>query len=212
MQKKHKKALRDRFISPKATEPAEETVATSEFGRFGPFAIAFEQNPCYLSLLNLYNSDDSKTVVTRIKGAVAAGNTQQWVNRLLAEPNWRPHLVAAIVYLLDSEPQLSYTPLWRAIDAQSWVTPQLIITAMLKDRDFATCAVDRMEDAKNRNCKLVASILSVSNEIPALATRATIWRANPQIREMLADDESYDNSNEIISNWLTAIREIVHIK
>jgi len=107
------------------------------FSEFGPFAIAFEDGglsaPGHLVLLNLMTGEEAQLVIEKIYGAMASGQSQLWIDALLAERDWRPHLPAAIAFLLDRGLTLQREPLWRAIDAGSWVTPQLAVVAYFSD-------------------------------------------------------------------------------
>jgi hypothetical protein len=118
---------------------------------FGPFAIAFDRGelkvPGYLELLGL-NDNDSQVVIDRIERASATGDPRPWVDALLNDANWRPHLVAAIAFLLDDRDTLDRHLLWKAIDSGSWVTPQLVVTAAPRAKLWALVFVDRAPIAR----------------------------------------------------------------
>jgi hypothetical protein len=95
-------------------------------------------------LLNLNpNSNGAQIVIDHIRDALAVRDAQRWVKALLADPGWRLHLVAAIAFLLDQPKALDCAPVWSAIDAGSWVTPQLVVTALFSDPTFPTRARER---------------------------------------------------------------------
>jgi hypothetical protein len=60
--------------------------------------------------------------------------------------------------------------------------------------------------SSERSGKLAASILAVSRHFPALAVQEAGWRADAQIRPLLELDRSYDNSEQIATEWLAAIQ------
>jgi hypothetical protein len=107
--------------------------------KFGPFASAFEKGqlavPGHLALLSL-RGPESDVVIDRIQTAMRSEDPRRWVDALFDDPNWRAHLVGAIALLLDAGSRLSTAPLWHAIDAGSWVTPQLVVTAYFTDPSF----------------------------------------------------------------------------
>jgi len=198
------------------------SVASSEFG---PFAAAV---PGYLELLNLDpNSNGAQIVIDQIRDALAVSDAQRWVSALLTDPGWRLHLVAAVAFLLDQPKALDCAPLWSAIDAGSWVTPQLVVTALFSDPAFPTRARDRVEglcpvtspstltpivrhvltgpgEAHDRSAKMLASILSVCSVVPSLAAREASWRAKTEIQALLDADAFRDRSQLITSHWMSA--------
>jgi hypothetical protein len=199
--------------------------------KFGPFSSALwvadrKGVPGYLRLLHL-DSDDAHIVIDQIHDALLVGNAQPWINALLADPNWRMHLVAAIAFLVDQPNTLDCTPLWSAIDAGSWVTPQLVVTALFSDPAFPLRVRDRVEglcpvtlpsgldrivrhvmtgpgDDHHRSAKMLASILSICSIVPSLATQETSWRTKREIQALLDADASMDQSNLITLDWMSA--------
>ncbi|HEX8204127.1 MAG TPA: hypothetical protein VF590_26860 [Isosphaeraceae bacterium] len=202
------------------------------FPEFGPFAIAFEKDgltaPGYLTLLHLA-SDDAQIVIGRIEEALAVGDPRQWAAALLAGPNWRPHLVAAIAYLLSRSTPLDPAPLWGSIDAGSWVTPQLVVTALFSDPMFPLNARSRVDrrcpvnvlsqrnsierhittgpgDTRDRSAKMLASILGVCPCVPSLAACELAWRAEAELQAMLREDASRDRSECLTTSWMSSVR------
>jgi hypothetical protein len=196
---------------------------------FGPFAAAV---PGCLELLNLNpNSNGVQTVIDQIRDALAVSDAQRWVSALLTDPGWRLHLVAAIAFLLDQPKALVCAPLWSAIDAGSWVTPQLVVTALFSDPAFPTRARERVEglcpvnspftltplvrhvvtgpgDAHDRSAKMLASLLGVCSVVPSLAAREASWRAKTEIQALLDADALRDRSHLIASHWMSAASAI----
>ncbi len=200
---------------------------------FGPFRTALRSEGTkvagYLMLLGLPRDDaaDLHLVIDRIAVALDDPEAPRWVAALLAEMNWRPHLVAAIAYLLDGPSRLPSDSLWSAIDAGSWVVPQLVVTAFFTDRDFASRAAlrldrccpisplgayERLSPAEQHTVghapsgKLAASLLALAAEVPELRAREGVWRAEPEIRALLDRDASWDSSEEITAGWSARIR------
>lgn len=60
---------------------------------------------------------------------------------LLDAHGWRPHLVACIALLCGRTTPRTLWYLWRAIQANSWVSPQLVVTASLVDPEFSDKAL-----------------------------------------------------------------------
>jgi len=182
---------------------------------FGPFAPLFEpvgqgegSVPSYLVLLGL-RSPSVDIVIDRIALALNADDSAQWVPALLRDANWRPHLVAALAFVL--RPTLDPQPLWDAIDRGSWVVPQLVVTAALVDPLFRArvrqrVAATRPEDSPERSAKKLASILAISAELPDLAE----WRASlltdERVRALLGLDTAWNCSDKIVTQWWGALR------
>lgn len=187
---------------------------------YGPFAPVFEQGelevPGYLELLHL-RGPGTQIVIDRIAAALQHGDSSRWVTALLQDRNWRPHLVAAIALLLA--PSLGHEILWHAIDEGSWVTPQLVATAVFLDVTFgeqvqrrvaALCPVKVRVGTRAgetvHSPKMLASIIAASVELPDLAP----WRAevlqDGRVQELLAEDASRDGSDRIVTSWLAAVR------
>jgi hypothetical protein len=118
-------------------------------------------------------------------------------------------------------------PLWNAIDAGSWVTPQLVVTALFSDPAFPTRVRDRVEahcpvtllstltplvrhvvtgpgDAHARSAKMLASILCVCSVVPSLAAREASWRAKTETQALLDADAFKDRSHLVASHWMSA--------
>ncbi len=52
---------------------------------------------------------------------------------------------------------------------------------------------------------MAASILGVCSHLPSLAALENAWRADAQIQTLVEQDRSYDGSEEITKEWLTAV-------
>jgi hypothetical protein len=113
---------------------------------YGPFSVAFEplgqdRNP-YMSLLWL-KGDSAEQIIHVIRAATTKTDAEECTLTLLRDVNWRPQLVGAIAArFLATRPVVEQT--WRAVDAGSWVSPQLAAVLSLVDPTFVTRATDRL--------------------------------------------------------------------
>src|SRR5262245_4095528 len=186
---------------------------------FGPFTDAFSQGG-YLELLWL-RSGTAQGVIDRIELALVRDGAR-FVDRLFDDPNWRPHLVGAIALILDDGAHLDAKCLWRAIDAGSWVIPQLVVTALMVDPAFPARLIERVENrcsisvpsglsaperhsatgpgsSIQRSAKLLASLLSVGAALPSLSSWIAGIREQPPVVQLL--DEDVDNAPLIAEAW-----------
>jgi hypothetical protein len=193
--------------------------------QFGPFADAFTRAglevPGYLELLGLQNRG-AQVVIDRIEQALVRSGALRFVDPLFDDPNWRPHLVGAIALILDDGEHLDVGSLWRAIDGGSWVIPQLVVTALMVDRDFPTRLVERVEslcpvsvhpglspverhsatgpaNTIQRSAKLLASLLSVGAVLPSLSSWIPGVREQPTVTDLLKQDR--DDAASIAAAW-----------
>ena len=196
--------------------------------RFGPFAPVFEKGELavagYLELLHLRGAG-VQVVIDRIATALRGNDVARWVAALLAEVNWRPHLVAAIAFLL--EPTHDVELLWGAIGRGSWVIPQLVVTAAHVDPRFRARVQERVAalcpiavpggltplerhnttgpgDRGARSAKLLASVLAMSAELSDLAGWRTEVLGDARIQALLATDR--DHAERLVGSWLVAVR------
>lgn len=203
------------------------TSRDSPLAKFGPFVAVFENNGdggvgSYLDLLTLY-WDRSATVIERIASIMEKADCGDYVRVLFDDPNWRPHIVAAIACLIN-QGTAALDNLWEAVDVGSWVTPQLCITAYFIDPQFperarsrldARCPVSPPEGltpaerhsatgpagVSQRSAKTLASLLELCEHIPATATWSRELRQESDIAEMLRLDQQCDNSARITADW-----------
>lgn len=114
---------------------------------FGPFAYVFERGtldvPGYLTLLHL-GFDDCEVAIRRIANALDHPTAPHYISMLLEDRNWRPNLVGAMAVLIAKQQDL-VSGLWNAVDAASWVNPQLAAVASVVDRDFITNSAARFD-------------------------------------------------------------------
>lgn len=196
-----------------------------EHPKFGPFQHAFSaqggEQPGYLQLLWL-DRDDCQIALDRIATALSLGDTERWIAALFDDPDWRPHLVGALALLLGRDAHLDAAPLWRALDAGSWVTPQLVVTAFYADPLFAARVRERVgdgcrinvptglsapqrhsatgpADSVARSGKAMACLVSVGSWLPSLAPWLAERASSRRTAEVLAQD--IDEAPLIATRW-----------
>jgi len=198
--------------------------------KFGPFADVFARGelavPGHLELLGLHQPG-AQIVISRIQRALDVGPSQHWIDALFDDPNWRPHLVGAIALILDSRQTLKPSALWRAVDAGSWVLPQLVVCAHIVDSDFPSQCRDRIRarapvspvldlspaerhsatgpgNVRERSSKLLASLATVGRRIPSLAPWIDEQCADPEVSTLISQD--VDNAAGICEGWFVHLR------
>ena len=203
------------------------------FEKFGPFASAFEslenEAPAYRALLHLVGID-AATALSRVREAVQIPNWEPYALELLLDPNWRTHLVAGCALLyMPSEKVLP--ALWQALDAGSWVAPQLAVVGYFSDAKFVERAKFRVEtgcpvtppqglDAverhsatgpagtAGRSAKNIASLLNMCARIAELSPWVAEIQTELDVRQMLKLDESMDRSACITEHWFQRISQL----
>jgi hypothetical protein len=193
---------------------------------FGPFESVWRDGPGHLPLLHM-NSGDVPAVLGGISDALAsADDSPRYVQLMLQDANWRPHLVAAIAALLSSG-RSNYAPaLWAAFDSGSWVAPQLACALYFLDPEFASEAKRRIAGLcpvavppglsaaerhsatgsaglSQRSAKNLASLMRVLARIPSETTWVASELDKPEVQELLESD--VDSSAEIADSWFDAL-------
>jgi hypothetical protein len=194
------------------------------YDEFGPFAVVLKSpgEPAPLILLSMRGAE-AGAVIDRIEHALAADDARKGVEALFASPDWRPHLIGAVALILDAGRRLEPSGMWKAIDAGSWVTPQLVAAAYLidprfadrvRDRIEAKCAVVVPEDLspgerhhatgpatpEQRSAKLLASLVRIGMHAPALTAWLRTAASRPDLAALQSADR--DKSGNIAENWL----------
>jgi hypothetical protein len=178
--------------------------------------------PAPLLLLSM-RSGETRPVIDRIEHALSCQGAARSADALLASPDWRHHLVAAVALILDAGARFDPAPLWAAMDAGSWVTPQLVATAYLVDPSFpdrlqsrikAGCPVEVPSNLsplerhratgpaspEQRSAKLSASLLRIGLLVPSIAAGLKPVMNTPKLAALQVADR--DNSGNIAENWL----------
>jgi hypothetical protein len=200
--------------------------------KFGPFASVWEVGgrtvPGHLELLSLAG-DGAQVVIHRVALAMAEDDPTTWFGALLGDADWRPHLVGAIAVLLDEDRRLDRSLLWSAMDAGSWVTPQLAVTACYADPDFVSRTRERVAcrcpirvptgltpaerhsatgpiGLPTRRAKMLVSLLTAGDEIPGLTPWLIAVRNEADVRELLPASRN-DDAQSIVTGWRTDLRQ-----
>jgi len=198
---------------------------------FGIFEPVFKSAHGYLALLHLSADDAPEAVKLVMNCCRKIANPYPDICRLLADSNWRPHLVAAVAAIVCGHDSAATKWLWHRFDTGSWVTPQIGVALYLVDRDFeaqsrlrleAGCPVDVSDlmlmagverhsaagPAGNveRSAKAAATLLQLlrmSSPVPIWVERVS---DSENLRTLLAQD--IDASATITESWLHRIQKI----
>src|SRR5579862_6862945 len=100
---------------------------------FGIFAPVLRRGTAYYALLNFCGTNVIETVVLVKECCSLVSNPYTDICLLLRQPNWRPHVVAAVALSVLPYDAETGRELWAAFDAGSWVAPQLGAAAFLRD-------------------------------------------------------------------------------
>lgn len=196
-------------------------------GEFGPFAAVLKApgEPAPLTLLSMRGADVG-VVIDRIERALSGDDAVRGAGALFASPDWRPHLIGAVALILDGGRRLDSSAMWKAIDAGSWVTPQLVTTAYLIDPSFGDRLRERIEGKcavavpanlsaaerhratgpatpEQRSAKLLASLVRIGMHAPALTGWLRTASSRPELAALQAADR--DKSGNIAENWLSNV-------
>lgn len=194
---------------------------------FGPFSDVFGPGTRYLSLLHLMR-DEAQNCCNDISGIVESNeDASDYIRLMLADVNWRPHLVACVAALTSPDRNEYAGLMWAAIDAGSWVAPQLAVTLSFCDSDFVENAKQRILEGcpvsppsglsmierhsftgpagtPARSGKNMASLIEVLSSVDGDSDWVSSVRTESGTRKLLKED--FDNSAEIARSWLKKIR------
>lgn len=197
---------------------------------YGPFSAAFEsgdlQVPGYLTLLHLVGPG-CRVVIERIRSALRSADASEYIVKQLTDSNWRPHLVAAVAALLSKDPGDFSSALWSAVDAGSWVAPQLIATLSLTDPEFVANAKRHIQQrcpvsvpmglsslerhsatgpagVHQRSAKNLAALVALLGRLPESVPWLQSEVADAEVKQLLQAD--IDASDTIALGWLDALR------
>ena len=117
---------------------------------FGPYSVAFantgRNRNSYYALKSLTTKRGLEAAIV-VRDVALSGDTEEFVLRMLRDINWRPNMVAAVSTYYRAYPS-TITQMWAALDAGSWVTPQLAVVLSIRDTEFTRQAIARL----NRGC------------------------------------------------------------
>ena len=176
----------------------------------------------YLSLLGMVGptgSTDVLAVLAEIDEIMrSTRDYSEYVRRLLADRNWRDHLVALTAALMSSEPAAYSAMLWSAFDRGSWVAPQLAVALLCADPGFvaeakrrivARCPIVDDEQffrgqTRDVSAKNLASLLRVLADVQSEATWVATEGSAPDVIELLRGD--HDSAGAIAASWFAAVK------
>lgn len=193
----------------------------------GPFKPLFRQEPDYLTLLCL--GPEAKPALQFIADVVRENpKYRQSVLKLLADPGWRLHLVAAVAVLFSRD-RIDLCPaLWEAMDRGSWVAPQLGVVLSICDPHFVPHAKQRIVRGcpvapvdipselerhviagsggpSQRSAKNLATLLHLVHAIPSESEWADATSQAPDLRQLLRTD--LDQCDRMAACWTAALRD-----
>lgn len=105
--------------------------------------------------------------------AVAAARDDGWRDeaRALLAGAWRDQIIAAAAIALarseDPPDAALVDALWRALDGISWVAPQLVAAAFVRDDAFARRAADRLLGAGRVPPKTIGALVRALHRLPS---------------------------------------------
>lgn len=127
--------------------------------KFGVFNSFWDGQPNHLPFLSL-EIDQSETgafslgksldLISKIISENADEDIHKGINLMLADSNWRIHLVSFMVILkLNQKDQIKFIhPLWKMLCLGTWVSPQLVVILSKLDSNFKQKS-KRILDNKN---------------------------------------------------------------
>ena len=94
-----------------------------------------------MNLLHMSN----RHVLLHVEAAIEASpDVQSELRAILNEPNWRIAQMAAAGIVMVGADAATLTALWARLDRGSWVHPQLMVAALLRDPDCAERVRERL--------------------------------------------------------------------
>ena len=200
--------------------------------KFTSFFGLFHSEPGYLELLDLSAPQAKKSISLLLQCCRRSPDPYRDIDLLLEGPNWRPNLVAAVALAALGYREGTFKKLWNAIDAGSWVTPQLAVTAFLRDPTFSEqaqlriqsrCPLKEMElgsmsaleqhvaagpaGSAERSAKTAASLVELAKQLPQTPGWLGGELSNPDLARLLAKD--IDHSSSIAKEWLTRVKKML---
>ena len=196
---------------------------------FGPFSVVFDpigsNRTPYLSLLRLHRPG-ILDIVRIIRDTASKPDSTTNAVTMLRDANWRPHLVGAIATYYCTA-GAAVTQMWAALDAGSWVAPQLAGVLSLCDPNFVINAAQRLHSgcplsgdpeysigspierhsaqgpagSHHRSSKSASSLLELLPE-----DRAAEFSSNDHLQSLIADDN--DGSGKIATSWLARLLKL----
>lgn len=175
-------------------------------------------HPHHLPFLHPHDSRDLTVSLQRLNAIIEKNSESSVVEgtrHLLADHNWRTHLVACFV-LLRLSPQTRSALLdsfWERLTLGSWVSPQISVVLSLVDRDF------KMKGEKILRDGLTANDPSLST----LGSQAPQGRRSPSegkalaavqvlINEVIIDTSDSDAGGLHAQHWKQRVLKLIETK
>jgi hypothetical protein len=124
-----------------------------------------------------------------------------WLISLESEP------FAVAIAVLPTNTQV-IDQLWDSIDKDSWVAPQLVAVAFLRDLRFTDHASKRLRswgDSIKQSSKAPAALVRLIELLPKAPDSLKAAASAPTLIELLNND--VDSSGSIAEEWLRSLRE-----
>jgi hypothetical protein len=196
---------------------------------YGSFAPVFTTGTLYLSFLH-FASDDLPEAMHLVRESCSSPTALADLKLFAEEQGWREHLILCAAMLAEKSIAQNMTlQLWRAFDRGSWVSPQLAVTAWLRDGQFNAEARGRIESLcrvdtrsiqqmppmerhvvagpgtdEDRSAKGLAALVYLSR----LSIAGSAWLPRildrPEVAALLAKD--FDCGDKIAKRWLASVR------
>ena len=201
---------------------------------FGPYSVAFSNTGRNRNSYNALKGLATKRAIEAaivVRDVALAGNTEQFVLRMLRDINWRPHMVAAVSTFY--RPYAStIVQMWAALDAGSWVTPQLAAVLSIRDSEFTKHAIERLSQrcplsgdpeyhvesavarhsaqgpagSEGRSAKSAASLYAIVQADSPDTPAAVRLASNLDLRKLVGSDA--DRGGLIATSWRDELLEM----
>jgi hypothetical protein len=105
--------------------------------------------------------------IAELEAALDDGGDWRAEALALLAGGWRDQVTAAGAIALRGADDELAAALWHAVDASSWVSPQLVAAAAVADGGFEARAAERLGDATRRAPKTIGSLVRAYTRCPA---------------------------------------------
>jgi hypothetical protein len=196
---------------------------------YGAFAPVFATGTLYLSFLH-FASNDLPEAMHAVREACSGPTALADLKQFAEEQGWREHLILCAAMLADKSIVQDLTlHLWRAFDRGSWVSPQLAVTAWLRDGQFNAEARRRIESLCRVDTRAIQQMPPMERHVVAgpgtdeersakgfaalgylsrLSIESSSWLprvlGRPEMAALLQKD--CDCGDKIAEKWLSSVR------
>lgn len=190
--------------------------------KLGVFDSFWDNQPNHLPLLRLrtdmsepkeFNLKKSIQLIDQILDNQTPDEIYVDLVRMLADKNWRPHLVAFVTVLkLDPPEQQKYIGhLWKCLCIGTWVSPQLLVTLSKIDFNFDEKSARILKDSGIEQFSAAYLSEGEMNErnFTYEITTNKILNTLRYLKERTYDqDIDDDNGGDIAKGWDTQLTEL----